>query len=37
MTVDPLAPTVGEDACVDCVCEEDHDYCDDAKAPLLVV
>jgi len=31
--VDTLAATEGEDACVNCACEED---CDDAKTPLLV-
>jgi len=36
MAVDTLAPTVGVDACVDCVCEEDCDDFDDAKVPLLV-
>jgi len=34
--VDTLAPTVWEDACVNCACEEDCDDCDDVEAPLLV-
>jgi len=34
-TIDTLAPTEGEDACVTRVCEEDCDDCHDAEAPLL--
>lgn len=35
-TVDTLAPTLGEDASVNCDCEEDCDYFDDVETQVLV-